>query len=676
MSVITRHPGLPVTYPLTIFLSSFLLFIIQPVIGKQLLPLFGGGSSVWTTLMLFFTTTLFLGYLYVAILSRLSFHRQKLLHLILITTCVLTASGALLISFTGNTLALSLPVELSVLFTAFVRIGLPFFLLSSTSSLIQFWSPSNTKAGNPFSLYALSNAGALAGLILYPFIIEPLVSLRFQKMIWYLLFIVWSLLLTHITLKVVPKEMAAKTSSFRFSWFSLSFVSNLMLFAVTVSITQAISPVPFLWLLPIGLYLLSYIIAFSGLKWYSREFHATLLICTLLINGLVYANVFYLPYFPSVILSLITLFLLCLVAHAELYDSRPKAVSLTIFYLMISLGSVVAAIFCTIVAPFIFTELLEFPFGIFLGMIVVFFVMIRLPKPLLQKIQLGLFCLLCISGFIYVLKQQKLNLSKRSSFTTLEAKRNFYGITSIREFSNNNNPSPIRQMRSGNIVHGYQVFTKEKEFEPTSYYTKESGVGQAILTHPLRLANQPMRVGVVGLGVGTLAAYCQPKDEYTFYEINPDVVAMSQKYFTFLKHCKSLGGAINIIVNDARLALTNQPPQQFDVLVIDAFTDDAIPTHLLTKEALLLYKSHLSDSGIIALHLTNAHLNLRPTVLVTAANIGLKMYSFETKDSRWVLLSKNALSFGNAESIDNLSQSIRPWTDDYSNVLQALIYHL
>jgi len=655
-------------YSLTIFLSSFLLFIIQPVIAKQLLPLFGGGSSVWTTLMLFFTTTLFLGYLYAAILSRLSFHRQKLLHLILIATCVLTAAGALLINSTWNTLALSLPVELSVLFTTFVRIGLPFFLLSTTSSLIQFWSPSNVKTSNPFSLYALSNAGALAGLILYPFIIEPQVSLSFQKIAWYALFILCGLLLARITLRVVPKQIAKATSPFRFSWFTLSFVSNLMLFATTAHITQALSPVPFLWLAPLILYLLSYIIAFSGLKWYNREFHATLLICALLINGLVYANVFSLQYFPSIILNLVTLFLLCLVVHAELYESRPNIKSLTMYYLTISLGGVAAAFFCAIVAPLIFTELLEFPLSIFLGMIVVFFIMIHLPSPRLQKFQLVVFCLLCISGFVYGLKQQK-------PHPTLEAKRNFYGITSVRELGKTSATVSVRQLFSGKIVHGDQVFTGEKEFEPTSYYTRDSGVGRAITTHPLRLANQPMRVGVVGLGVGTLAAYCQPKDEYTFYEINPDVVAMSQKYFTFLTYCQSLGGTINIIEDDARLALTKQAPQQFDVLVIDAFTDDAIPTHLLTKEALSLYKSHLSSSGIIALHLTNAHLNLRPTVLATAAKLGLKLYSSENRESRWVLLSKNELSFGLAEFPEYLPKSIRPWTDDYSNILQALYYH-
>lgn len=662
-------------YLLAIFISSFLLFIIQPAIGKQLLPLFGGGSSVWTTLLLFFTFTLFLGYLYAVLLSRLSSGKQRVIHLITITLSVAIATASFFIGPVSFNFGLLLPVELTVLITAFAQIGLPFFLLSSTSSLIQFWSPQNTKINNPFSLYALSNLGAFTGLILYPFVIEPQMSLTIQKIAWYLLFVLFGFLLSWITLKVVPKTIVAESSSFRFFWFGLSFVSNLAVFTTTAYITQAIAPIPLLWLAPIALYLLSYIIAFNGLRWYSREFHATLLLGVLLLNGLVYANFIHLTYFQTIIFSLITLFLLCLVAHAELYGIRPKVSSLTIFYLLISLGGVVAATFSALVAPLIFTELIEFPLSLFVGMLLASFILIRLPKPRSQTIQLTIFCLLSIMGFIYGLNQKKINLNKRSFFTTLEAKRNFYGITSVRESNQNNMPQSVRELMNGSISHGYQYLSTEKEFEPTSYYTRDSGVGRAIITHPLRLTDQPMRVGVVGLGVGTLAAYCQPKDEYTFYEINSNVAAMSQKYFTFLKHCQSLGGTVNIIIDDARLALAKQAPQQFDVLVIDAFTDDAIPTHLLTKEALSLYKSHLSSSGIIALHITN-FLDLRPSIIVTAANLGLRMYSYEDKDSRWVLLSKNELSFGNAEFAENLPQSLRPWTDDYSNILQTFGWRL
>ena len=657
-------------YSLTIFLSSFLLFIIQPIIGKQILPLFGGGFSVWTTLMMFFTGALFLGYLYAVLLSRLSANKQRSLHLATIVTCVVLTIGALLIGSKWDILALPLSVELTVLITAFLQIGLPFFLLATTSPLLQFWFTKDSKPTNPFSLYAISNAGALIGIILYPFFIEPLIYLKTQKIAWYIFFAFFSILLSIITLKVAPKIrlVLVKISSFRFFWFSLSFVSSLTLVATTSYITQSISPIPFLWLAPLALHLLSYIIAFSGQRWYRREFHATFLLSVLLINGLVYSNFTSLTYYQTTIFSLVSLFLLSLVAHAELYESRPERSSLTIFYLMISFGGLVAATFSAIVAPIIFTDLSEYPLGIFLGMLLVFYILVRLPKPRSQTIQLGLFCIITISGFIYGLYQQKLNLSKRSPFITLEAKRNFYGITSVLE-----SPAFIRQLMNGKTTQGYQFLTADKKYETIEYYTKESGVGLAISTHPLRLANQPMRIGVVGLGVGAIVAYCQPKDEYTFYEINPDVVAMSQKYFTFLNRCQSLGGSVNILAGDARLTLAKQPPQKFDILVIDAFTNGAIPTHLLTKEALSLYQSHLSDSGILALHITN-RLNLRPTVLVTAANIGLKPYSSEGGGSRWVLLSKQELSFGIAEFPEYFPKSIRPWTDDYSNILQALTY--
>ncbi len=670
---------------ITTFLSSFLLFTIQLIVGKRILPWFGGAASVWTTSMLFFMIALFLGYLYVNQISRYSQKRQVKIHLTLIGISLLSV---LINYFWHKTLIFPSPIFhsfspiIQILSLISFSVGIPFFLLSTTSTLLQHWFTYLAPKKNPYSLYVVSNIGSLLGLLSYPLIIEPVLLTTAQESLWLILFCVYLFLTLkiillfnspHIIVKSKLPSFKSVTLSEMIPWLGLSIVSNTALLATTSSITQAISPVPLLWIFPLAIFLITFIIAFSGSKWYSRDFHGSLMIFSIVIMALITNNKIIVSYWFQLGTILFTLFIINLVCHAELYLSKPNPKSLVPFYVTISFGGVLASILCAVVAPLYFKELWELPLSLILSSLVFMLAMFFQPHSLYLKAQ---YILISILVIILILFQfDGILLKYTTDFQgTLKIIRNFYGVLYVTktDYAEAN----LVSLLNGKILHGTQNFKSGFEFEPTTYYTRDSGVGAIIDNNAKRLAKKSMRIGVIGLGTGTMSAYCLPGDYFRFYEINPNVIDISNMYFTYISHCKQIGGVVDVINGDARLSLQKEKKlgtlQKFDVLIVDAFTDDSIPVHLITNEALELYLSHLAPDGVIAFHISNLYLNLSIVIEQEVFSQNLYSYQYDIQGSQWYLVSPSPLKkpFEFYRIIPE--KKLRLWTDDYSNIFQII----
>ncbi len=673
-------------YSLTIFVGSFLLFSIQPLVGKKILPWFGGFSSVWTTLMVFFLTTLFLGYLYTTWISHLQVKRQKRIHV----TLILISIASIVINFArGGSLILQLGVSPSIdpiiglLATSFFSLGLPYFLLSTTSTLLQSWYSKVGDEKSTYSLYQVSNVGSLLGLLTYPFLIEPNLTVSQQENVWILFFIGFAILMGKTTLNIKGNNKLVKEkfslSSINFpsllTWTAISMVSNTVLLATTSQLTQGLPPVVFLWVFPLGLYLLSYIIAFSNRDWYSPKFHITLMIVTTALNITFMTGIVNIHLTTIIFVSLLNSFLIFLICHRELFVSKPKTSGLPFFYLGIALGGVLASVFCSIVAPIIFTEFWEFPLALSAAVVLGLEALWKDEEGLIKKFQFGMISFFVIVFISYAFSQAHADTSA-SAFKSILIKRNFYGILKIT--SNTFDGNPLYTLINGVISHGTQYMSGDKMYEPTTYYTRESGVGVSIDKNPKRLKGETMRIGVVGLGAGTLAAYCQTGDYIKFYEINPDVITLSEEYFSYIKHCKEIGGTVDIVEGDARLSLQKEiddgKPQKFDVLVLDAFSDDMIPVHLMTKEATELYFKHLNTNGVVAFHISNKFLTLNKPLATMVEQMNLYGYEYNMGSS-WFMISPTPvnLTFQQFNPAAIVDKPERMWTDDYSNILSVLI---
>lgn len=673
-------------FSVTTFLSSFLLFTVQLIVGKRILPWFGGVASVWTATMLFFMSVLFLGYLYVGFLSRFSKKIQIRLHLTLSALGLISVAinyffnQALIFQNPDWQIFQSLSPTSHILLLVFASIGIPYFLLSTTSTLLQYWFVQANPNQSPYPLYVTSNVGSLLGLLSYPLIFEPKFSLTSQENLWLIFFLVYLLLILVISkiftnLKLLTKSVKNKFTKLSISsyipWLALSTTSNIALLATTAKITQSISPIPFLWIVPLALFLISFIIAFSDSRWYSRPFHGTLLLFSVVFTVLITTGNLDFSYWINLGIILFTLFIVNLVCHAELFASRPAPQFLVPFYITISFGGVLASLFCAILAPALFPDLWELPLSMIFAVFLYLLVMIYASENRLQKIQHYVISILAIT---FILIQFK-TMFKTNSSDSLQKSRNFYGILRVYD-STINDSDDIRDLVNGSIDHGFQYLDASRSSVPTSYYQRNSGGGIAIDKNLKREAKQPMRIGVIGLGAGTMAAYCLPGDYFRFYEINPEVISINEKYFTFISHCREVGGKVDIILGDARLSLKNEQLsgnlQKFDILIVDAFTDDAIPVHLLTKEAIKLYFTHMDDKGIIAFHISNRYLSLDKVLDKAAATLGYYVFRHESPNSLWYLMSAAPLKkpFGFSPPI---SQSgINLWTDDYSNILQII----
>jgi hypothetical protein len=675
-------------YAVTIFVSAFLLFQVQPMIAKIILPWFGGSAAVWTTAMMFFQVSLLVGYLYAYCSIRyLKPKQQAYLHMALLLASLILLPITPSPSWKPDADA---DPTLRILGLLSATIGLPYLLLSATGPLLQAWYLQTNKGVVPYRLYALSNLGSMLALISFPVLVEPRFATRTQTILWSLGFGVFAAVCglaawrSRFGLKRESAEWtgARPTRKLQLLWISLAACAAVMLLSVTTHMSQNVAPIPFLWILPLSLYLLSFILCFESDRAYDRRVYIPLLAIAL---GATAYTIYYNSSNPSVRWAIpvfaVTLFAACMVCHGELARLKPNPRYLTLFYLMISVGGALGGLFVALVAPRLFHSDLELRLAL-IGCALLVSILLRnesIPRfgarfgsPWAVRAVLAI----CTCGLAGYLVHQELE----AEHTYHRSARNFYGTLRVRDDVDTPDSTGVRVLVHGTINHGEQLLDPQYHHLATTYYGAKSGVGRAILT--MKHQHPSLRVGIIGLGAGVLASYCRTPDLYRFYEINPLVFQISSSEFTFLQDC---GADKKVVFGDARLTMERQSDQNFDVLAVDAFSSDSIPVHLLTREAFQLYFRHLNPHGILAIHTSNQYLNLVPVVAQHAKDLGKSAvtidddaadadYLFETT---WVLLSADSSLFRRAE-FDKAADpartraGLRPWTDDYSNLFQIV----
>ena len=690
-------------YAAAIFLSSSLLFLVEPMAGKRLLPLLGGSAAVWITCLVFFQTALLLGYLCAHwIATRLRPRAQAVVYVLMLGVSLVQVARNLNPQLHSSTLH---PI-ISVLSMLAVLIGLPFLALSATNPLLQAWySRAAAKASNdagkpsspvpPYRLFALSNFGSLVALIIYPVLVEPYFSLRVQTLAWsagFLIFVVVcgaisfsKNLITSSEQITAPEQNVQPTDLVEDSdrspmprertlWLLMAACGALLLSAVTNHLSQNIAAIPLLWILPLTIYLLTFVIAFNGglyFRWPT--------VCLLAIAlGLVAYRIIDLdkqtPIKISIPLFCVALFVACLFCHGELYRRRPSPRYTTQYYLLIAAGGALGSMFVGVLAPFIFLGSYEMAWSLVYTAALVAALLWRVHWPWGLHWLLRVFWVAMTASMIWVAVLQVRAYSENSIVQV----RSFYGTMRVQQETTVEGEM-YRTLVHGTIQHGTQYYGSDDDrTSPTTYYVHDSGIGLAL---DWCCNRKPRRVGVVGLGAGTLAAYGMPGDVFRFYEIDPRVETIARNAFTYLRESKA---KIELVEGDARLSMEAEPAQQYDVIAVDAFSGDAIPVHLLTAEALRLYQRHLRPGGILAFHISNSFLDLAPVVKAEAEHAGLPAVLVSTSDDEyggyaadWVLITRNQefLSLpavkDAAEDIE-LKPGLRLWTDDYSSLLPIL----
>ena len=670
----------------TILLSAFLLFLVQPIIAKQILPWFGGSSAVWITCLVFFQVLLLAGYTYAHVITRrLALRRQTQLHIALLVASLLflpiIPSAALKPTADAD-------AALRILVLLAATIGLPYFLLSTTGPLLQKWVAPQFPEKSVYRLFALSNFGSLIGLLAFPFAVEPFATSATQSMVWsaaYALFVgvcSWSAWKVgrqegpHIAaleaVSAFPGEPAtAPRARDYLLWLAFSVLASVMLLASTSHITQNIASVPFLWVLPLSLYLLTFVIAFEGRGgrgWYEQNWwlFITLLLIVGMAAGLSAARGV-MDVGLAVPLYTLGMFMAVLFCNGELAHRKPAPKYLTHFYLMVSLGGALGGLFVGLVAPRIFPAYLELPLALVLlaGLAVV--VAWRNKWLVGPAIVASLATLWYAGEYLQFMRDDVVFMQ-----------RNFYGTLRVREQGSGD--YQVRRLLHGVILHGEQFTISPDRLEPGTYYARTSGVGRAIAA---KQAAGPVRIGVVGLGVGTLSAYGRAGDVVRFYELDPDVLALAKSHFGYLNAAPA---TLEFAIGDARLSMERElaagTPQKFDVLAIDAFSSDSIPAHLITREAIRLYMQQLAPGGVLAVHISNRFLDLKPVLANIAAAEGLQVRLVSDHPAEpasmtdWVLLAATAEPF-KAEALA-VAEPIEPtpgfslWTDQFNNLLDVL----
>lgn len=679
----------------TIFAAAFLLFGVQPLLGRYILPWFGGTPEVWTACMLFFQVFLLAGYAYAHLLGRLSLRWQVAIHI------VLTGVAAVTLAIVPGAALKPVPDDVPVvkiLWICAVCVGAAYFVLSATSPLAQSWFSRALPGRNPYRLYALSNAGSLLALASFPFVFEPLMARDAMAALWEWgfwgyagLVVICGVILFCIKtedrgrklgdrgqeseVRRQETEVRAVTGRDRFFWLALPMAASVLLLAVTNKITLDIAVIPFLWVLPLGLYLLSFILCFEHPRWYHRGVYLSLLVAAML--GHVWVGRKSDELGVGVIIAVYALLLLsgCMVCHGEVYRLRPAARRLTGFYLMIALGGAAGGVFVAVIAPRIFTLYHELHFGLLAIVLLALLCRTDVPVALARRRPYWA-AALCAAGAAGVFLQAQRVLPDE---TVLENARNFFGVLTVVEEKPADTALHKRLMQHGTTYHGLQFLDADKRRLPTAYYSPNSGIGLVLRDR----AKGGQRIGVVGLGVGTIAAYGLPGDAICFYEINPEIERLARKYFTYLADSEAL---VEVVLGDARLTMDCQSPKKYDVLALDAFSSDAVPVHLLTVEAFEIYLRHLKPDGILAVHISTRHLDLQSVVWKLAEHLGLHSRWIESYEqsrtgalsSDWILLSRNesplttpALVARSSSPYADLAR-VPLWTDDHINLLKVL----
>lgn len=665
----------------TIFTSAFSLFLVQPLIAKQILPWFGGSAAVWAICMVFFQAALLAGYAYSDWISRrLRPRRQVLLHVPLLAASLVFLPIVANPSWKPDGGA---DPTLAILGLLLATIGLPYFLLSTTGPLVQSWVARTFVGSHVYRYFSLSNLASLAALISYPFLIEPRAALLGQAYTWSMAYLAFTVLCAgaawhylhhahrlsheaHAQVHVPEGDWDPTTRDYLL-WLALSAMGSWMLLAITNHITQNIAAIPFLWLLPLTLYLLTFVLCFESDRWYRRGYFllptaALLALCAYgLQDGDIGGSVRI-----AIPLYALGLFFFCMFLHGELARLRPGPRHLTRFYLMLSLGGALGGIAVGLIAPRILPGYYELGAGLVIIALLALSVLKERKALLLPAGALALLC----GYFLYAQVTDDFASSRR-------VERNFYGTLLTLDSHRDNVRDDVRQLYHGSIKHGEQFLAADRRKEPTAYYGRSAGIGLAIAnTNP-----HHKKVGLIGLGAGTLAAYGHPGDTYRFYEINPQVVEFAHSEFSFMDDSPA---HIETVLGDARLSLEREDPQGFDVLAVDAFSGDSVPVHLITAEAMDVYLRHMKPDGIIAFHVTNRFLQLAPVVDKIAARKGLYavLIHDDTDDpalrnTDWVLVAskRSVLEQGPIRKAASPIPSVPgldAWSDDFNNLFEVL----
>ena len=725
-----------------IFLGAVLLFWIQLVVAKMLLPRLGGTPAVWNTCMLFFQVLLLAGYSYVLFTTAwIGIRKQIVLHIAL-----LLVSGIYLpFTILGNTVSFETRDNPALWLFGYLlsAIGLPIFLISTTSPLLQKWftRTGDPSANDPYFLFAVSNAGSLLGLLSYPLLLEPNLSLSVQNRLWFIAYTVFSALIfgcvvvlwkslrfagdsVEVTDPDSDSERVDVSLKRRLYWVLLAFIPSSLLFGVTTYITTEIAPTPLLWTIPLALYLLTFVLAFARRNLAPGRLASYALGGLALLLTLVLAANATEPTSAIVLLHLAFFFVAAMLCHHKLANDRPPAARLPEFYLCVAIGGMLGGLFNTLIAPLIFNTIVEYPLLVVLaclirqrddsredasvdrvldvvlpagiglltivlallipqydvseavGIAIVFGVPLVIinhrfrTRPVRFALAVGA---VLLGSVVYSEMQNR----------TLHVERNFFGSLSVRFDA----PSATRILYHGNTVHGRQFVDPNLQREPLSYFHRDGPLGhifEAFNSYPAS-----PNVAIVGLGTGSMACYARPDQEWTFYEINPAVISIAQtpQYFTYLQNCA--GDRTKIVLGDARLQLQKAPDHHYGLIVLDAFNSDAIPIHLMTREAIALYMSKLATGGMLAFHVSNRSLKLDAVLAGVAKQNGSMSMSIadgemdpvKGKDpSEWVVMAQHSPAF------DTLAQNPRwrplaaraesdVWTDDFSNILRVFRWY-
>ncbi len=721
------------TYAIAIGLSAFLIFAVQPLMTKLMLPYLGGGAAVWNTAVMFFQGMLLLGYVYAHVGHHwLGARGQVWVHMLLVTLAV--ASLPLGLHATGVFTPQNAPISWSLVVLG-ASVGLPFFVLSANASLLQFWfaHSGHEMAENPYPLYAVSNAASLIALLSFPFVIEPFFGLQELQQYWSQSFVAFALLLVAVSLSVlwrmkqypVARQEVAWSASWtqRIHWLGLAAIPSSLMLGITTYITTDLAAVPLFWVIPLALYLLSYVLAFAGLPWLYR-------LGQWLFMPLLLVNVLALLYFQSVnyvalVLQIISFFVIALVCHGRLAETSPKAEKLTEFYLWLAVGGFVGGVFNALLAPVLFNDVYEYlamlwvacwlyPFyrdnrdynfsnrdwlygvcaGLALFAVAKAFPTITQPyqqtvNALFEAIRINpmfvclaatlMFCmwkvrhsrprsaavlLIAILAMMYV----------KNDRPTLIKERNFFGVSKVHFDARQQSFSYLH----GTTLHGQQSVIPEQRLLLTTYYPPVLEIKNSLQDNARKA---PM--AIAGLGVGTLACAADQGQQVDFFEINPHAlqIARDKGVFTYLRDCP---GKAQVIMGDARLEIEKRAENYYGLMVLDAYNSDSLPMHLLTQEATRIYMNKMTRNGVLAFHISNRHMDLAPIIGDIAESLGFTAYvkAFAPEgpgatSAQYVVVARNYDAVRALVQQHEGWKRVKPdnrrvWTDDFSNILQAL----